>query len=110
MRSSSVLLLALAGTCEAGIGFCNDKDVSCASWSRDGECDGDNAEHVKSICPHSCGVCSLMCGDRDESCAAWAKQGECKENPGHMMKECPTSCGLCSPKCIDVHTDCTVAV
>ena len=83
---------------------CNDKDISCASWSRDGLCDSDAV--VKDLCPHSCGVCSLMCSDRDDSCAAWAKDGECTKSPDYMLKECPTSCGLCAPKCADISPDC----
>ena len=98
------ILLALATVAEATVGFCNDKDISCASWSRDGLCESDTV--VKELCPHSCGVCSLMCSDRDESCASWAKQGECTSSPDYMLKECPTSCGLCTPKCADVHPDC----
>ena len=100
------LIASLALGASATIGFCNDKDVSCGSWARDGECEGDNNEHVKNICPHSCGVCSIICSDRHESCADWAKQGECKSAPDYMMKECSTSCGLCSPKCIDLSPDC----
>jgi hypothetical protein len=83
---------------------CNDKDISCASWSREGLCDTDTV--VKDLCPHSCGVCSVVCSDRDESCAAWAKDGECTKSPDYMLKECPTSCGLCAPKCADLHIDC----
>ena len=101
----AVLLITLSGA-SAGIGFCNDKDASCATWAREGECEGDNSDHVKTICPHSCSVCSLICVDRDDSCSSWAKQGECKSSPDFMLKECPTSCGLCAPKCADVHTDC----
>jgi hypothetical protein len=101
----SVILATLTGA-SATVGYCNDKDPSCATWARDGECDGDNGGHVKSICPHSCSVCPVICADRDDSCSAWAKQGECKSSPDYMLKECPTSCGICAPKCADVHTDC----
>ena len=80
-----LILCGLSGT-SATLGFCNDKDNSCSAWARDGECEGDNSEHVKTICPHSCGVCSLMCSDRDESCASWAKQGECTANPGDALR------------------------
>ena len=83
MRAASfVLILSGLSGASATLGFCNDKDNSCGAWARDGECEGDNGEHVKTICPHSCGVCSLMCSDRDESCASWAKQGECTSNAG----------------------------
>ena len=51
----TTLLLGFAATASATIGFCNDNDASCAAWVRDGECEGDNGEHVKTICPHSCG-------------------------------------------------------
>ena len=99
-----VLILSALPLAASTLGFCNDKDVSCAAWSRDGLCDTD--EVVKDLCPHSCGICSLMCSDRDVSCASWAKEGECTKSPDYMLKECPTSCGLCTPKCADVHVDC----
>merc|ERR1719326_2677316 len=114
-RFSAAALLATLPLASSTLGFCNDKDVSCASWSRDGLCDTDDV--VKDLGPHSCGVCSLMCSDRDVSCAAWAKEGECTKSPGYMHKECPTSCGLCAPNCAvscgvckgvckDTHDDC----
>merc|ERR1719191_1331 len=97
-------LSAIVPFVAATVGFCNDKDISCGSWARDNLCETD--EVVKDLCPHSCGVCSLMCSDREESCASWAKDGECTKSPGYMLKECPTSCGLCTPKCADLHKDC----
>jgi len=96
--------LALVPLVSATVGFCNDKDISCGSWSRDGLCDSDAV--VKDLCPHSCGVCSLMCSDREENCKSWALEGECTKSPDYMLKECATSCGLCAPKCADVHVDC----
>ena len=71
-----VLVVLFSGV-EATIGFCNDKDTSCSSWALDGECDGTNGEHVKTLCPQSCGVCTTICSDRNETCASWAKAGEC---------------------------------
>jgi len=96
----ALLALTLVGGAAATVGFCNDQDVSCAGWSREGLCESDQV--VKDKCPHSCGVCTLMCSDRDEHCANWAKQGECTSAPDFMLKECPTSCGLCTPKCVDL--------
>merc|ERR1719213_1510769 len=87
------LLATFCSSAAATIGFCNDKDVSCAGWSRDGMCETD--EVVKELCPHSCGVCPIICSDRPEHCANWAKDGECK-----------TSCGLCAPRCVDLTPDC----
>ena len=40
----------------AAWGYCNDKDVSCANWAKAGECD--TGDHVKNLCPHSCGLCN----------------------------------------------------
>ena len=93
MLSITIFLIALFSAAEATLGFCNDKDTSCAAWAAAGECEGDNGEHVKTLCPHTCGVCSIMCSDRDVSCASWAKEGECEKSPAFMHKECPTSCG-----------------
>ena len=103
---SAFVFAQLFALASAHIGFCNDKEASCGAWARDGECSGDNAEHVKSVCPHSCAVCSLVCGDKEASCSEWAKQGQCKSNAGYMHQECPTSCGLCAPRCADIHADC----
>ena len=66
-------------------------------------CDSDAV--VKDLCPHSCGVCSLMCSDRDDSCAAWAKDGECTKSPDYMLKECPTS-RASAPGRADISPDC----
>ncbi len=80
-------LLALARVTSATLAYCNDKDTSCADWGANGECDGDNSEVVKNLCPHTCGVCShVVCADRDESCGSWAKQGECKTAPEYMVR------------------------
>ena len=100
---AALLTLVCVQLVAAHIGFCNDKEPSCSTWARDGECNGDNGKHVKSVCPHSCGVCSLVCADREESCSEWAKQGQCKSNADYMHRECPTSCGLCAPRCADIH-------
>ena len=41
-------LLSLAfGSVSATIGFCNDKDLSCASWAKHGECEGENSETAR---------------------------------------------------------------
>merc|ERR1719247_3952484 len=91
----SLLLLALP-LAQATIGFCNDKDISCAAWSRDGLCDTDDV--VKGLCPHRCGVCRGVCKDTHDDCPGWAKDGECLSNPGHTMKSCPFSCGVTACK------------
>ena len=49
---SGIRTFALALTVSsaaATVGFCNDKDRSCAAWGADGECTGDNAEHMKTV-------------------------------------------------------------
>jgi len=106
MRTVAVFVLVTLSGVEATIGFCNDKDTSCSSWALDGECDGTNGEHVKTLCPQSCGVCTMICSDRNETCASWAKAGECATATAFMHRECPTSCGLCTPRCADIHTNC----
>lgn len=106
MGRAAVLLLMNAVTVVA-VGYCNDKDISCSVWAKDGECTGDNGDHVKTVCPHSCATCTLVCGDLDESCGTWAKEGECASSPEYMHKNCPTSCGFCSPKCADLHPECS---
>ena len=102
LRSLSIALTV--SSVSATVGFCNDKDISCAGWSKDGLCETDAV--VKDLCPHSCGVCTIMCSDKSEHCAAWAAQGECKTAPDYMHTECPTSCGLCASKVADIHADC----
>ena len=101
-------LAALAALVAAvsAVGICNDRDRSCSAWGADGECTGGNAEHVKSLCPLTCGVCSHVCSDLDTSCPQWALAGECKSSAEYMLTHCGTSCGLCAPKCADVHADC----
>lgn len=104
MLRSTLFLAGLSAA--AAFGYCNDRDASCAAWGRNGECEGDNKDHVKAICPHTCGTCNFVCGDLEEACAAWAKEGECETSPAYMHKNCPTACGFCSPKCADLHEDC----
>ena len=45
----NAVLATLAAAASATVGFCNDKDRSCAAWGADGECTGDNAEHMKTV-------------------------------------------------------------
>lgn len=85
-RMPRLTLIFASLTSVAALGYCNDVNPSCGSWSLQGECEGENAEHVKKLCPHSCGVCNFMCGDMEESCASWAKQGECESAPAYMHK------------------------
>ena len=105
-RWQIVILLAAPTRVRCLYGFCNDKDLSCSSWSADGLCDTD--AQVKNLCPHSCGVCHIVCSDRHDDCHRWAVNGECESSPEYMLAECATSCGLCSPKCTDLHDDCVV--
>ena len=89
----------------AALGYCNDKDVSCAGWGKRGECTGANSEVVKAKCPHTCGVCTIFCEDTQKECDGWRRDGECKNSPDFMSPKCPTSCGLCSPLCAGETTD-----
>ena len=109
MRTLTVSLTTLLGLAPLFAfdgGYCNDKSTSCAFWAKNGECTGDNAEHLSTLCPHSCATCTITCNDTETACGDWAKAGHCKSNPGFMLKACPTSCGLCTPTCHDVHDDC----
>ena len=106
MRPAILAILATLVAAASAAGICNDRDRSCSAWGADGECTGANAEHVKSLCPLTCGVCTHVCGDLDTSCPQWALAGECKSSAEYMLTNCPTSCGLCAPKCADVHADC----
>lgn len=74
--------------------------------AKNGECTGDNADHLATLCPHSCATCTITCKDTEDACGSWAKEGHCKSNSAYMLKACPTSCGLCSPVCQDVDNDC----
>ena len=89
----SFLLLVCATTASAW-GFCNDKNMSCASWADDGHCLSNEA-FMSTTCPYSCGVCTHRCRDINASCADWAATGQCTQNPRYMNANCPTSCGLC---------------
>ena len=105
----AVVLLGLALQCAtvSAWGYCNDNDLSCASWANNKECEGSNAEVVKKSCPHSCSVCTHICRDVEAGCPDWAANGnQCKENPDFMLKNCPTSCGICKPKCYDKDDAC----
>jgi hypothetical protein len=53
MMSRCIALLLGSLASAAASGYCNDKDPSCGPWGRDGECEGENAEHVKTLCPHT---------------------------------------------------------
>ena len=107
-RVAAVLLgLALQCATVSAWGYCNDNDLSCASWANNKECEGSNAEVVKKSCPHSCSVCTHICRDVEAGCPDWAANGnQCKENPDFMLKNCPTSCGICKPKCYDKDDAC----
>jgi hypothetical protein len=100
------LVVAVFLPVAAGVGYCNDKDSSCAGWGKRGECAGNNSEVVKGKCPHTCGVCTIFCSDTEELCDGWRRDGECTKSPDFMSVKCPTSCGLCSPKCADTHANC----
>merc|ERR1719198_735138 len=95
-----LVITAIADAAELK-GFCNDRDSSCANWAKNGECTGANAEHLATLCPHSCATCTLACEDKEVACKDWALKGECKKNPKSMFSLCPTSCGLCTPACKD---------
>lgn len=57
MTVLKTLTFSLTITAAAAKGYCNDRDSSCANWGKNGECEGDNADAVKNLCPHTCGVC-----------------------------------------------------
>lgn len=60
-RNAMLLFLFLAllqPALVAAWGYCNDKDISCANWANGGQCVGENADHLKQTCPHSCSMCS----------------------------------------------------
>ena len=57
MTVLKALTLSLTITAAAAKGYCNDRDSSCANWGKNGECEGGNADAVKNLCPHTCGVC-----------------------------------------------------
>ena len=94
-RLAALLLVALALPGARSWGFCNDNDVSCASWAKNGECEGKNKDFMKTTCPHSCGTCHHLCRDIEEGCRAWADGGQCEENKPFMYRVCPASCGIC---------------
>jgi len=85
-------------------GYCNDKDLSCPSWAKQGEC---SKAHVKELCPHSCSVCDHNCRDSDEQCPQWGDGGECETAVDFMFKSCPATCGVCKTRCYDKDVDCT---
>ena len=63
VAATSMKLFALLSflPAAAALGYCNDKDLSCAAWGKAGECTGTNSEVVKEKCPHTCGVCTHIC-------------------------------------------------
>ena len=46
-RHAALFLLAYASGVAAW-GYCNDNDVSCANWAKNGECEGKNKDFMKS--------------------------------------------------------------
>lgn len=101
-------LLALVGGVSAGVGFCNDKDVSCAAWVRDGECDGDNAAHVKDQCPHSCGVCAKAPLERCARAPSRPAIGRTPPSRGRppTARAAAVKPQVCSLVCGDRHDSC----
>lgn len=55
------------GTCQFE---CADKDDSCPSWAKLGECTKNRASML-SLCPTSCGICSPVCKDISPDCKNW---------------------------------------
>jgi hypothetical protein len=82
-------------------GFCHDVNDNCHSWAKAGECNGNNAEYMRSACPLACGACHHLCRDVEEACIDWAADGQCTSNPTYMYKNCPSSCGVCKERCFD---------
>jgi len=64
-------------------------------------------EHVRFLCPQSCGICEPNCADEDLlNCPLYAAHGECTKNPEYMLHKCKMSCGYCSPVCEDSNSRC----
>lgn len=125
MKLSAFLSVSLIASADAW-GYCSDNDSSCANWAAAGECE--KGDHVKKLCPHSCGSCNFLCrglclffrqpffttttltprapADTNEQCAAWKDGGQCDENFDYMATHCPASCGICKTKCYDKDPAC----
>lgn len=73
----AVLCPHSCGTCTL---TCEDTDVSCSAWAKNGDCTT-NAGFMLKACPTSCGLCTPACKDVHEDCAGWTSAGACAENP-----------------------------
>ena len=100
---AAIFLIVACTACAWAWGYCNDADLSCAGWAKDGEC---SKAHVKKLCPHSCSVCDHNCRDSDEQCPQWGDGGECETAVEFMYKSCPATCGVCKTRCWDKEADC----
>ena len=82
----AVLCPHSCGTCTL---TCEDTDVSCSAWAKNGDCTT-NAGFMLKACPTSCGLCTPACKDVHEDCAGWTSAGACAENPDvsnmHMFR------------------------
>lgn len=72
------------GTCTHS---CNDTDVSCGSWAKEGECET-NPDAMLRLCPTSCGLCTPECKDLKEECPGWGASGECNESGPAGLQSC----------------------
>ena len=83
-----------------------DRSTSCATWSKNGECVGANADHVRRMCPMSCNQALAGMRDTERHCSSWALQGACTNNSEYMRNNCPVSCGWALSLCKDLSTSC----
>ena len=59
--------------------MCSDRDDSCASWAKEGECTKSPGYMLKE-CPTSCGLCTPKCADVHVDCNHWGKEGQCESS------------------------------
>ena len=93
---------------------CVDQNPKCPEWHKIGECDGEYAEKMATMCPKSCGLCKsssstttdkteekadTKCVDKSTMCKLLVQDGKCESEPSgeeDIKEKCPASCGLCT--------------
>jgi len=99
MNLTTLALVSLFSSAHAAVGICRDLDRSCWNWAQAQECEQD---HVRQLCPVSCGVIPHLCVDASEHCVLWANEGQCQHNTQFMHMTCPIACGIGRLKCFDI--------
>jgi hypothetical protein len=99
-QNAEYLLTLCAHSCGTCTMECEDTDVSCSNWAKNGDC-STNAGFMLKACPTSCGLCTPTCKDMEDDCESWRDSGACSDNPEYMHKYCESSAPRVAVICIE---------